>query len=121
MLVSRFDRPDAPRPGTALDDEARLRGTSCYLPGGVVPMLPERLSADLCSLRDGVDRLALSVFIELDDHGTLHGFRFAETVIRSRASLSYEQVQAALDGETALPAAQRSAVMTLMEIGRAHV
>ena len=106
------------RPGTALDDEARLRGTSCYLPGGVVPMLPERLSADLCSLRDGVDRLALSVFIELDDHGTLHGFRFAETVIRSRASLSYEQVQAALDGETTLAAAQRAAVMTLMALAR---
>ena len=61
-------------------------------------MLPERLSADLCSLRDGVDRLVLSVFIELDGHGMLHGFRFAEAVIRSRASLSYEQVQAALDG-----------------------
>ncbi len=107
------------RPGTALDDEARLRGTSCYLPGGVVPMLPQRLSADLCSLRDGVDRLVLSAFIELDGHGMLHGFRFAECVIRSRASLSYEQVQAALDGGGELPTDQHDAVATLMRLARA--
>lgn len=107
------------RPGTALDDEARLRGTSCYLPGGVVPMLPERLSADLCSLRDGVDRLVLSVFIELDTHGVLHGFRFAEAVIRSRASLSYEEVQAALEGTGALPGDQQDAVVVLMQLARA--
>ena len=107
------------RPGTALDDEAQLRGTSCYLPGGVVPMLPERLSADLCSLRDGVDRLVLSVFIELDEHGMLHGFRFGECVIRSRASLSYEQVQAALDGTGTLPADQHAAVDVLMRLARA--
>ena len=75
------------REGGAIDAEARERGTSCYLPEGVVPMLPERLSADLCSLREGVDRLAISVFATLDGKGVLHAYRFAETVIRSRAKL----------------------------------
>ena len=107
------------RPGSALDAEARLRGTSCYLPGGVVPMLPERLSADLCSLRQGQDRLVLSVFAELDAKGTLHQYRFAASVIRSRARLSYEQVQRSLDGEPALPGPLREAVATLMGLARA--
>jgi ribonuclease R len=106
------------QPGSTLDDEARARGTSCYLPGGVIPMLPERLSADLCSLRDGVDRLALSVFAQLDEQGRLHEFRFAESVIRSRASLAYEQVQRALDGESVLPPEQQAAVGTLMRLAR---
>ncbi len=106
------------RPGSALDAEARLRGTSCYLPGGAVPMLPERLSTDLCSLRDGVDRLVLSVFAEVDEAGLLHGYRFAECVIRSRASLSYEQVQDALDGKGTLPAGQHEAVAELMKLAR---
>ena len=106
------------QPGTALDDEAKLRGTSCYLPGGAVPMLPERLSTDLCSLRDGVDRLVLSVFAEVDANGMLHQYRFGECVIRSRASLSYEQVQAALDGTARLPDGQHEAVETLMSLAR---
>ena len=107
------------REGTALDDEARERGTSCYLPGGVVPMLPEKLSADLCSLRDGVDRLVLSVFAELDEAGVLHSYRLGESVIRSRASLDYEQVQAELDGTASLPAEQAEAVGVLMRLARA--
>ncbi len=107
------------RPGSALDVEARARGSSCYLPGGVVPMLPERLSGDLCSLREGVDRLALSVFVELDARGTLHQYRFAATVIRSRARLSYEQVQRSLDGDEALPGALQAPVEELMRLARA--
>ncbi|MCE9626363.1 MAG: RNB domain-containing ribonuclease [Candidatus Eisenbacteria bacterium] len=106
------------RDGSPLDVEARERGTSCYLPGGVIPMLPEKLSADLCSLRDGVDRLVLSVFAELDELGVLHGYRFGECVIRSRASLSYEQVQAELDGAGALPADQAESVGLLMRLAR---
>lgn len=106
------------REGTALDAEARERGTSCYLPAGVIPMLPEKLSADLCSLRDGVDRLVLSVFAELDERGVLHGYRFAECVIRSRASLSYEQVQAQLEGQGDLPPEQAEAVLVLMKLAR---
>ncbi|HXS83919.1 MAG TPA: VacB/RNase II family 3'-5' exoribonuclease [Methylomirabilota bacterium] len=106
------------RPGSALDAEARARGTSCYLPGGVVPMLPERLSGDLCSLREGADRLALSVFATLDESGRLHGYRFAATVIRSRAKLSYEQVQAELDGDEPLAPALQEPLATLMKLAR---
>src|SRR6185436_10942600 len=100
------------------DREARARGTSCYLPGGVVPMLPERLSGDLCSLREGADRLALSVFATLDESGRLHGYRFAATVIRSRAKLSYEQVQAELDGDEPLAPALQEPLATLMKLAR---
>jgi len=107
------------RPGSALDTEARARGTSCYLPGGVVPMLPQRLSGDLCSLREGVDRLALSVFVTLDSRGVLHGYRFAESVIRSRARLTYEQVQRSLDGEGELPEGLAAPVERLMRLARA--
>ncbi len=106
------------REGGAIDAEARERGTSVYLPGGAIPMLPERLSADLCSLRDGVDRLALSVLAVIDEEGVLHEYRFAETVIRSRASLAYEQVEDALHGGAPLPHGQQEAVRHLMELAR---
>jgi len=106
------------RPGSALDEEARARGTSCYLPGGARPMLPERLSGGLCSLREGADRLALSVLAVLDDAGRLHEYRFAACVIRSRARLSYEQAQRALDGEAPLPGGIQEPVETLMRLAR---
>ncbi len=106
------------RVGGALDSEALERGTSCYLPDGVVPMLPERLSADLCSLREGVDRLALSVFAVLDPQGVLLQYRFAETVVRSRAKLSYEQVEAALHGEADLPGGIGAVCTRLMDLAR---
>jgi ribonuclease R len=104
------------RRGSALDDEALLRGTSCYLPGGVVPMLPERLSADLCSLVPGEDRLALSVFAELDAAGELKRYRFAESVIRSRHRLSYEDVQACFDGAEDLDEDVRAALALLRPV-----
>jgi ribonuclease R len=81
-------------------------------------MLPERLSSDLCSLRQGVDRLALSVIATLDDDGVLHGYRFARTVIRSRATLSYERVEAALQGTTELHGGAQHMVGALMAIAR---
>ena len=105
--------------GSALDREAERRGTSVYLPGGVVPMLPERLSADLCSLRPDEDRLALSVTVALDAHGVLHGCRFEETMIRSRQRLHYGQVQEALDGHARLPAEIQHPVERLMTLARA--
>lgn len=105
--------------GSALDREAEQRGTSVYLPGSVVPMLPERLSADLCSLRPDVDRLALSVIGELDGHGELHGCRFEESVIRSRYRLDYGQVQEALDGRTLMPGDVQPTLERLMLLARA--
>ena len=107
------------RPGSGLDAEARARGTSCYLPGGAVPMLPERLSGDLCSLREGVDRLALSVFAVLDERGRLHEYRFAASVVRSRARLTYEEVQRSLDGEARLAGELEAPAATLMKLARA--
>ena len=79
------------RPGTPLDRGARARCTSAYLADAVYPMLPEALSAGLCSLVDGEDRLTVSVFAVIGDDGTVSRTRMAETVVRSRASLSYEE------------------------------
>ncbi len=86
------------RPGTALDAEARLRGNSTYFPDRVVPMLPERISNDLCSLREGEDRPALACFMTFDRHGNRIGHHFERVVMKSAAFLSYEQAQAAIDG-----------------------
>lgn len=105
--------------GSAIDREAVRRGTSCYLPGGVIPMLPEALSADLCSLRPDRDRLVLSALLVLDDEGVLQRFRLAEAVIRSRRRLSYEQVQAAFDGEKPLPHHLDHALGTLRRLAAA--
>ncbi|MBI1798105.1 MAG: VacB/RNase II family 3'-5' exoribonuclease [Candidatus Eisenbacteria bacterium] len=104
--------------GGPLDREAVERGTSCYLPGGVVPMLPERLSSDLCSLGEDRDRLALSVLVELDAAGRRHSARFAETVIRSRHSLHYEEVQDALDGVSPRTGELQAALENLRDLSR---
>jgi ribonuclease R len=94
--VSHFVTPDS-----ALDREAFARGCSTYLPGRVIPMLPERLSNDLCSLNPGVDRLAFTALVRLTGAGEVRGARFAPSVIRSRRRLSYEQAFAALAGSAA--------------------
>jgi ribonuclease R len=86
-------------PGSALDREARQRGNSTYFPDRVVPMLPERLSADLCSLIDGADRPVLAAHLRINAHGEVFKHRFARAMMRSAASLSYEQAQAAIDGQ----------------------
>jgi ribonuclease R len=83
--------------GTALDREARLRGNSTYLAERVVPMLPERLSNGVCSLKPGVDRLAYSAFLEINAQGKVTATRFARTVIRSIARLTYRQAFAILE------------------------
>ncbi|NAZ38291.1 ribonuclease R [Rubellimicrobium sp. CFH 75288] len=87
------------RPGSALDAEARLRGNSTYFPDRVVPMLPERLSGDLCSLHAGVDRAVIAVAMRIDAEGRKTGHRFVRGLIRSRASLAYEAAQRAADGQ----------------------
>ncbi|MFN2508055.1 MAG: ribonuclease R, partial [Chthoniobacterales bacterium] len=83
-------------PGTALDREALKRGNSVYLPDRVLPMLPERLSNGVCSLKPGVDRLAHSVFIQFHKDGRPRNFRFARTVIRSARRLTYREAYAIL-------------------------
>ena len=87
------------RPGSALDRAARSRGNSAYFPDRVVPMLPDRLSGDLCSLHEGVDRPCMVARLQLGSNGALRGFEFKRAVMRSAASLTYEQAQAAWDGE----------------------
>jgi ribonuclease R len=79
--------------GSALDKEAFERGNSVYLPGRVIPMIPEVLSNDVCSLRPNRKRLAHSVIIQFDNKGTVTDWKIIDTVIRSRAKLSYEEVQ----------------------------
>jgi ribonuclease R len=86
------------RPGSALDREALLRGNSVYFPDRVVPMLPERISNDLCSLREAEDRPALAVRMVIDGEGTKRRHSFHRVMMRSRAKLSYAQAQAAIDG-----------------------
>ena len=86
------------RPGTALDREAYLRGNSVYFPDRVVPMLPERISNDLCSLKEGESRPALAVRMVFDAEGHKRRHSFHRVVFRSAARLSYQQVQAAIDG-----------------------
>jgi ribonuclease R len=86
------------RPGSALDREARRRGNSTYFPDRVVPMLPDRLSGDLCSLHQGVVRPCIAVRMKLDAAGHKIGHRFVRALMRSAASLTYDEVQRAADG-----------------------
>ncbi len=86
------------RPGSELDREARRRGNSTYFPDRVVPMLPDVLSGDLCSLHEGVDRPVIAVRMVLSEDGTKLSHRFVRATMRSHASLAYEEVQAAIDG-----------------------
>lgn len=87
------------RPGTALDREAYLRGNSVYFPDRVVPMLPERISNDLCSLKEGEARPSLGVRMVFTAAGQKKGHSFHRVLIRSAAKLSYSQAQAAIDGK----------------------
>src|SRR4051812_23867037 len=85
-------------PGSALDREALVRGNSVYFPDRVVPMLPERISNDLCSLRPNEDRAALAVRMVVGADGRKRAHTFHRVLIRSAARLSYQQAQAAMDG-----------------------
>lgn len=86
------------RPGTALDREAYLRGNSVYFPDRVVPMLPERISNELCSLKEGEPRASLAVRMVMGADGRKRSHSFHRVLMRSAAKLSYQQAQAAIDG-----------------------
>lgn len=88
------------KPGSAMDKEAAMRGNSVYFPDRVVPMLPERISNDLCSLREHEDRPSLAVRMTFTPEGRKLHHSFHRILMRSHAKLSYEQAQAAIDGRT---------------------
>ncbi len=90
------------RPGSAIDLEARLRGTSVYFPDRAIPMLPIELSTDLCSLRPQVERLVLSCVMEIDHQGEIVGFKLNEGTIRSAQRMTYTDVNLILEGDSAL-------------------
>lgn len=93
------------RPGTRLDHEAQIRGNSVYFPDRVVPMLPERISNDLCSLREKEDRPCLVARMVFDKTGAKRHHTFLRAMMRSAAKLSYEEAQAAIDGKPSPKAA----------------
>ena len=90
------------RPGTAIDAEARLRGTSVYFPDRAVPMLPFELSTNICSLNPHVDRLALSALLEIDHQGEPVAQEFTAGVIRSAERMTYTDVHLLLEGDAGL-------------------
>ncbi len=100
VIVAIADVSAYVRPGSALDREARLRGNSVYFPDRVVPMLPERISNDLCSLREGELRPALACTLRFDRSGRKISHIFSRVIMRSAAKLAYEEAQAAIDGKS---------------------
>jgi ribonuclease R len=88
--------------GSAIDEEARKRGTSVYFPDRAVPMLPLELSTDICSLRPDVERLVLSCIMEIDRHGEIAYYELAEGVIRSAQRMTYTDVNAVIEGDKTL-------------------
>jgi ribonuclease R len=102
-LVAIADVSFYVRPGSALDKEARKRGNSVYFPDRVVPMLPETLSAHVCSLKEGEDRAALVCHLQVTKAGELKSWRFTRARVRIAANIAYEDAQAAIDA-AAVPA-----------------
>lgn len=103
------------REGSLLDEEAAKRGTSVYFPRGVIPMLPERLSGDLCSLRPNEDRLTFSVFMEVTSRGVVKSYQIEESVIHSERRYTYEEVQQILDGDATLRASESPERVVMLE------
>src|SRR4051795_3971927 len=96
-IVSIADVSFYVRPGSELDKEARARGNSVYFPDRVVPMLPEELSADICSLKAGESRAAMACHLKIASDGTLKSWRFTRAKICVAANIAYEDAQAAMD------------------------
>lgn len=107
------------RPGSAIDADALARGTSLYLPGLTVPMLPECLSNDLCSLQPDVDRLAMSLFMDVRD-GAVKDHRLVESVIHSHARLTYQAVNRLWEGgDTDISEDVQAALSAMLNLSRA--
>lgn len=87
------------RPNSALDKEARLRCNSTYFPNFVLPMLPHELSSNLCSLKEKVDRLTVSVLVSFDQSGNILNYRIARTIINSKKRFTYKEAKDVLDGK----------------------
>jgi ribonuclease R len=99
LQVHIADVAEYVHPNSALDLEARLRGTSVYFPDRAIPMLPQELSTGICSLRPGEDRLVLSCLMQLDAVGRIESFEIVEGVIRSAERMTYKDVNAILEGD----------------------
>ena len=111
VIVAIADVAHYIRPGSKLDREAELRGNSVYFPDRVVPMLPEKISNDLCSLREGEERPCLAVRMIFDKHGDKISQLFMRAMMKSHAKLSYQEAQAAIDGnpsEKCLPLMEKA-------------
>jgi ribonuclease R len=98
------------QPGSAMDREARIRGTSVYFPDRVLPMLPEKVSNHLCSLNPKTDRLAMSVMMHISRDGEVRDYSFHNSVIHSKERMTYDDVQKIIDGDETLTS-QYSAVL----------
>jgi len=105
--------------GSPLDQEAYQRGTSVYLVDQVIPMLPHALSSGVCSLVEGEDRLAISLFLTLDAQGVLHDHRLERTWIRCAHGLHYDQVQGVLEGRGSVDQETDEALLELNRIAKA--
>lgn len=99
LIVAIADVSHYVAPDSSLDQEARLRGNSVYFPGRVIPMLPEVLSNELCSLKPHVDRLCLACELHINKAGVLTRYEFHEAIMYSHARLTYEEVSAMLNGK----------------------
>lgn len=115
LCVAIADVAHYVRPGSALDREAWQRATSVYFPRRVLPMLPERLSNDLCSLRPDKPRLALACIMDIGARGSVRGSRFCRAVIRSRARLSYTEVAALAVDKQAGARARRAGLLPVLD------
>ncbi len=100
VIVAIADVSAYVRPASALDKEAKSRGNSVYFPDRVVPMLPERISNELCSLKESEARACIALRMIFDQHGRKKSHRFFRALMRSAASLTYNQAQSAIDGRT---------------------
>ncbi|MEA3063951.1 MAG: ribonuclease [Sphingomonadales bacterium] len=112
------------RSGSALDKEARKRGNSVYFPDRVVPMLPETLSAEICSLKEGEDRAALVCHLQVSRDGQLKSWRFSRARVRIAANIAYEEAQAAIDatlGQERIEVASPTCSMPGIEAGEPPV